>query len=165
MVLVLMGVSGCGKSTVGKMLADRLNWRFVDADDHHPQANIDKMTQGVALSDQDRQPWLETLGAILRLARQNGTPTILACSALKQSYRNQLGIDQQRICSVFLEGDMQLIKGRLASRRHAFMNDGLLLSQFETLEVPADGFRISVSRSPGEICSQLIADLSLERPA
>ena len=161
MVIVLFGVSGCGKSTTGQLLADRLDWLFIDADDHHPVENIKKMRKGIALNDEDRRPWLQSLADMIATRNHQGHDTILACSALKQNYRDLLGIDQQHIVSVFLEGSVALIQSRLQKRKHAFMNDNLLRSQFDTLEIPDDGLIINVAEKPLTICNEIAGKLNL----
>ena len=136
-----MGVSGAGKSAIGAALARELGWRFIDADDLHPPQNVAKMAAGEPLSDDDRRPWLNSLNSILR----SETDVVLACSALKESYRRQLaeGIDAFRI--VHLRGDFDLIRTRLAQRRHRYMPASLLESQFEALEPPAEAIAVDVS--------------------
>jgi len=156
MVIVLFGVSGCGKSTIGKQLADQLNWQFIDADDHHPEQNIEKMRRGLPLSDEDRAPWLIRLRKLLDDHSQQGKHIVLACSALKQSYRELLGVDQKRIFSVLLEGSFELIQARLATRTHAFMNDNLLRSQFNSLEPAKDGLVVSIQLSQETICETIV---------
>jgi gluconokinase len=136
-----MGVSGAGKTTIGRLLAERLGWRFIDADEHHPKANVEKMAAGIPLEDADRWPWLDELNRLLRAERD----AVLACSALKESYRRRLlaGIAHARL--VFLEGDRALIAARVAARKHRYMPASLLDSQFATLEPPAQAIRIDVS--------------------
>ena len=142
MILVVMGVSGVGKTTIGRLVADRLGWRFIDADDHHPAANVAKMAAGTPLEDTDRWPWLDALNEILRKERD----AVLACSALKESYRKRLlaGLAETRV--VFLEGSKALIASRLAARKHRYMPASLLDSQFATLEPPVDAIRIDVAQ-------------------
>ncbi len=137
--VVVMGVSGCGKSTIGRALAERLGRRFLDADDFHPPANIAKMRSGVALGDDDRRPWLERLNALLRHGAAKGEPVVLACSALKRRYRDLLRRRVQGIVFVHLAGDRALIAARLAARDHAYMPGSLLDSQFAALEAPEAG--------------------------
>ena len=142
MILVVMGVSGVGKTTIGRLVADRLGWRFIDADDHHPAANVAKMAAGTPLEDTDRWPWLDALNEILRKERD----AVLACSALRESYRKRLlaGLAETRV--VFLEGSKALIASRLAARKHRYMPASLLDSQFATLEPPVDAIRIDVAQ-------------------
>ena len=136
-----MGVSGAGKSTIGAALARELGWRFIDADDHHPAANVAKMAAGMPLTDEDRWPWLDRLNSMLRSEKQ----AVLACSALKRAYRERLvaGIEDYRF--VYLSGDYGLIEGRLAQRRHRYMPASLLASQFEALEPPQDAIAVDVA--------------------
>jgi gluconokinase len=142
MIVVVMGVSGVGKTTIGRLVAARLGWRFIDADDHHPAANVAKMAAGVPLQDADRGPWLDSLNRIVRAERD----AVLACSALKESYRQRLlaGVGDSRI--VFLDGDKALIASRLAARKHRYMPAALLDSQFAALEPPAHAIRVDVAR-------------------
>jgi gluconokinase len=156
MIVVLMGVSGVGKTTLGKRLARRLAWPFIDADDYHPSANVAKMAAGVPLTDEDRWPWLDALNHRLRDERD----AIVACSALKQSYRERLlaGIGDARI--VFLQGSRALIAQRLAERKHRYMPPSLLDSQFATLEPPANAINVDVS-GEADACVEAIADAIL----
>lgn len=153
MIVVLMGVSGAGKTTIGQRLAQRLAWPFIDADDYHPSANVAKMAAGIALTDEDRWPWLDALNRRLREERD----AIVACSALKQSYRDRLlaGIDDARV--VFLHGSRALIAKRLAERKHRYMPASLLDSQLATLERPAHAITVDVSGEP-DACVQTIAE-------
>jgi len=142
MILVVMGVSGVGKTTIGRLVAETLGWRFIDADDHHPPANVAKMAAGVALQDADRWPWLDALNQLLRKEES----AVLACSALKESYRARLlaGIRDARV--VFLDGSKALIASRLAQRKHRYMPATLLDSQFAALEPPVDAIRVDVAQ-------------------
>jgi gluconokinase len=151
MIVVLMGVSGCGKSTVGQLLAECLRYPFLDADEFHPPANVAKMAAGTPLTDADRRPWLELLNGKL-LGEKNA---VLACSALKDSYRRVLarGISDCRF--VHLRGSLELIRARLADRKHRYMPASLLESQFATLEPPADAIDVDISQPP-ERCVELI---------
>ena len=141
MIAVLMGVSGSGKTTIGERVAARLGWRFIDADDHHPPANVAKMSAGIPLEDEDRWPWLDKLNGLLRAEGD----AVLACSALKEAYRQRLlaGVGERRL--FFLAGDKALIASRLAARKHRYMPASLLDSQFATLEAPAQAIRVDVS--------------------
>jgi carbohydrate kinase (thermoresistant glucokinase family) len=131
-IVIVMGVSGAGKSTIGAALARELGWPFIDADDHHPPANVVKMAAGVPLTDADRAPWLEKLNELVRREKD----AVLACSALKQSYRDRLTAGLPVFAFVFLKGSFELISARLAERRHRYMPASLLRSQFETLQPP-----------------------------
>jgi len=139
-----MGVSGCGKSTIGQPLAERLGCPFFDADEFHPPANVAKMAAGIPLTDADRQPWLELLNAKLR-AQDNA---VLACSALKESYRRTLSQGLAHCRFVHLRGSIELIRARLAERKHRYMPASLLESQFATLEPPQDAIEIDVGQAP-----------------
>ena len=155
MIVVLMGVCGCGKSTVGRALARELGWTFVDADDLHPQANVEKMASGIPLTDDDRWPWYERIVGQLRLLSAGGNHVVLACSALKQAYRDRLArAGDVRV--VYLKGDAATIQPRISSRSGHFMPASLLASQFVTLEEPADAFVVDVAQ-PAEAQVALIA--------
>jgi len=136
-IVLLMGVSGCGKTTVGQALARKLGWRFLDADDFHPEANVAKMARGVALTDDDRWPWFDRIVAEMRRLTALGEHAVVACSALKQAYRDRLAAGGD-VRVVYLKGDAATIEPRLALRRGHFMPASLLPSQFATLEEPAD---------------------------
>jgi len=143
--VVVMGVSGCGKTAVGEALARRLGARFVDADDFHPPANVEKMRAGVPLDDADRAPWLATLNALLRDEAAARRPVVLACSALRQRYRDALAEGVPGLRVVHLSGSFELIASRLAARRHRYMPASLLRSQFEALEPPREAVTVDVS--------------------
>ena len=146
-----MGVSGSGKSTVGALLAQRLGVEFLDADEFHPPENVAKMAAGVPLSDEDRWPWLERLNAELKKRED----AVLACSALKESYRRALAQGVQ--CRfVHLRGPIELIRARMETRRHRYMPASLLESQFATLEPPAGAVEVDIAESP-ERCVEIIA--------
>jgi gluconokinase len=163
MIVVLMGVTGSGKTTIGTLLAQRTGTVFADADDYHPQANKDKMRAGIPLNDEDRQPWLEILNGLLRSWYQSGQGGVLACSALKEKYRQTLerGIPANAITFVWLDGDKELLSERLAARHHEYMNPKLLDSQFATLEPPKDALRVNIDHSPAEIVDQILEHVSL----
>jgi len=150
MIIVLMGVTGTGKSTIGRALAESLGWTFLDADEFHSPANIEKMKTGIPLSDLDRKPWLEDLRAAVHNSVARNESAVLACSALKESYRQFLLRDNDAKL-VYLKGDYGLIKERLRNRRDHYMNPDLLDSQIQTLEEPADCLEIDVSAEPLEI--------------
>jgi gluconokinase len=145
-----MGVAGSGKTTVGRALAAELGWKFYDADDFHPPANVEKMARGVPLDDADRLPWLETLRALVRDCLERGESGVLACSALKAGYRAYLLLDG-RVKLAYLKGNFDLIQKRLASRRGHFMPAAMLESQFAALEEPEKEFHIDISKTPEEI--------------
>ena len=159
-VLVLIGPMGCGKTTIGRMLAERLACPFFDADDFHPPGNVAKMRAGIALTDADRIPWLNRLRAEINLWLEQDTPAVLACSALKQSYRDQLGIDQQSVVSVYLKGSVELIEARISRRRHRYMPAELLRSQFDALEEPQDGIIVDIAPTPAQVADAIIDQLN-----
>lgn len=135
--LIVMGVSGSGKSTIGKALADRLGWPYEDADDYHPPANVAKMSAGHPLTDDDRWPWLRAIAAEIDRVADDGGCVVFGCSALKRSYRDVLVHGRADTRIVYLDGSRDLIASRMAARRHHFMPPGLLDSQFATLEPPS----------------------------
>jgi gluconokinase len=152
MIIVLMGVTGAGKTTVGLLLAKQLSWQFADADDFHSAANIDKMRRGIPLTDADREPWLEALrAAILRWVAERKN-VILACSALKQRYRERLRIGPE-IKLVYLKGSYDLIFSRLQNRHGHFATASILAGQFADLEEPSDAVIVSAADSPEQIAA------------
>jgi len=158
MIVVLMGVSGSGKTTIGTLLAERLHTVFADADDYHPVANKEKMASGQPLNDDDRQPWLEELNRLMQ-GWFNGTGSgVLACSALKEKYRVTLagGMPEGTVHFVLLEGDPQMIAARMAHRSGHFMNPKLLASQLATLEPPKDALRVVNNRAPGVVVDEIL---------
>src|SRR5262245_55135704 len=162
MIVVVMGVSGSGKTTVGKALAGKLGWRFIEGDDYHPPSNVEKLRAGTPLTDDDRRPWLAALRERVDQAVAAGESIVLACSALKHSYQDYLERhDPSRIRFVYLHGPEDLIRQRLAARKGHFMNPGLLHSQFETLEPPADAVRVDVTRPPEEVAEEVRRKLGL----
>jgi gluconokinase len=156
MIVVLMGVSGAGKTTIGKALAASLGCDFLDGDDWHPPASVAKMAAGQPLDDDDRWPWLERLNAELRSREARGESAVLACSALKERYRERLTSGLAKVELVFLEGSFELIRERLAARQHRYMPPALLQSQFVALEPPEQAIRIDVALAP-EQCVALIS--------
>jgi gluconokinase len=152
-----MGVVGAGKTTVGSLLAQKLGWRFADADDFHPAANVEKIRRGIPLNDSDRAPWLEALrDAILRW-NSEGQNAVLACSALKRKYRDVLRADGVQF--VYLQGDFELIEQRLRARHGHFASDSILKSQFEDLEKPTDAITVEIDKTPEAIVSEIIDKL------
>ncbi len=136
-IVVLMGVSGSGKTTVGQTLANQLGVPFYDGDDFHPPQNIAKMAQGIPLDDDDRAPWLAALQRLITNHGQRGESAVIACSALKKTYRDQLRQGSQAVCIVYLQGSPTLIRERLAARQAHFMKADMWQSQFESLEPPS----------------------------
>ena len=161
MIVVVYGVSGSGKTTVGRLLAEQLNWLFLDADDFHPAANIDKLRSGTPLTDADRWPWLEVLAQKIIVLQAQGRSAVLACSALKPTYRTQLGVDESIVRSVLLSGSLEVIQARLGQRQHAFMATSLLQSQLATLQPSSDSLVVDIAELPEKICQQIIDDLGL----
>lgn len=162
MIVVLMGVSGSGKSTVGKILAEQLGWTFLEGDDFHPPANVAKMRAGVPLTDADRAPWLADLRERIDAAYNRGENVILACSALKHAYQDYLAKHEpDGVRYVYLHGSEELIRQRLAARTGHFMRPGLLHSQFEVLEPPDHALRVEISGTPEAIAGDIRSKLNL----
>ncbi|AWB66099.1 gluconate kinase [Saccharobesus litoralis] len=159
MIYVVMGVSGCGKSTVGQMLAEQLNVAFYDADDFHPKANVAKMTAGMPLNDEDRWPWLQSLADNMAQWQRDGG-AVLACSALKQSYRDLLAsVDSQVVQFIYLQGSFATLLARLKGRKGHFMQADLLQSQLDTLEEPASAITVSIDQPVDELVSDILKAL------
>ena len=158
MTVVIMGVCGCGKTTIGRALADELGWVFLDADEYHPESNVAKMAAGVALTDDDRWPWLDRLSRELRALHAGGRHAILACSALRQAYRDRLATAGD-VKWVYLKGDLATIEPRLASRRGHFMPPSLLASQFAALEEPAAAIVVDIRQSIADQVAQIASGL------
>lgn len=148
---IVMGVSGSGKTTVGKALADQLRWEFYDADDFHPPANVAKMANGMALDDADRAPWLLALHELISSSLQADRRGVLACSALKERYRQQLTEGCEGVQIIHLRGSYDLIWSRMEKRADHYMKPSMLQSQFETLEEPADALIVDISASIADI--------------
>lgn len=154
-----MGVSGSGKSTIGKLLSTRLNIPFFDGDDYHPQSNIDKMKKGIPLSDNDRQGWLITLNH-LAIKQVSKSSCIIVCSALKASYRGILSAHlQNQVQWIYLSGGFNLIFSRIKKREQHFMSSDLLQSQFDTLELPKHALTIDIGLTPEAIVEKIIKEL------
>ena len=158
MIVVLMGVSGVGKTTIGKLLAAHTGWRFEDADDYHSEENRRKMAAGIPLTDVDRGQWLSALHERMLQYCQKAESVILACSALKQQYRELLagGFAKSEMRFVYLHAPASLIKERMKSRHHPYMNPDLLDSQVATLEVPSDAWPVAVSGSPEKAVEEIL---------
>jgi carbohydrate kinase (thermoresistant glucokinase family) len=162
--VIVMGVSGCGKSTVGALLALHLRWEFEDADWFHPAANVDKMHKGIPLTDEDRWPWLKAVAAWIDKTRRCGGHDVVACSALKRRYRDILIGDRPDVRLVYLKGDETLIARRIATRHEHFMPRSLLHSQFEALEEPGpdeNPIIVSIEPPPREIVAQILSALHI----
>ena len=163
MILLMMGVCGCGKTTTGEALAAALAWPFFDADDFHPPANVAKMAAGQPLDDADRWPWLDRIADEMRVILARNGNAVLACSALKQIYRDRL----QRagdVRIVYLKGDEALIASRLAARQHRYMPPALLASQLATLEEPRDALTIDIREPVTQQIARIIDELALAAP-
>jgi gluconokinase len=151
LLFIVMGVSGCGKTTMARILANATGGGWLDADDFHSAANKARMTAGIPLTDEDRGPWLDRLNAELLAADDKGKPVFLACSALKQTYRDRLIAGLPRARFIYLKGSFELIRSRLAHRRNHFMPAGLLESQFADLEEPKDAIVLDISRTEDQL--------------
>ena len=163
MVIVVMGVSGAGKTTVGRLLARDLGAEFLEGDDFHPRANVEKMRSGIPLDDDDRRPWLLALRQQIDRWRAEGRAGVLACSALKEAYREILGAGQPGIHFVYLKGDEEQIRGRLELRSGHYMPPTLLPTQIAALEEPRDAIVADVSGTPEAIAAQIMAALDATR--
>jgi len=161
MIIVVMGVCSSGKTLIGSLLAQRLSVTFYDADNFHPQSNVDKMSKGIPLDDNDRLPWLEGIARKMPQWSKRGG-TVLACSALKNSYRDILKTGASNIKFVYLKGTKQVILERLRNRKGHFFPESLVDSQFETLEEPKDAIVIDITRKPDLIVEQIIENINKE---
>jgi gluconokinase len=155
MILVIMGVSGSGKSTIGQSLAAELGWSFFEGDDFHSAANVEKMANGIALTDADRADWLAALAQLIHNLSGDGHSGVLACSALKQSYRETLGQNISNVQFIYLKGDYDLILKRLQARQGHYMRPELLKSQFEALEEPGQALVVDVASPVAIIVRQI----------
>lgn len=158
MIFIIMGVSGSGKSTVGRILADKLDCKFYDADDYHPRENIEKMSKGIPLNDADRKPWLISLKTLIE---NQSDKAVLACSALKQSYRDILDLPDKNIVFIYLKGDKDLIKERLSGRESHYAGVDLLDSQFDVLEEPEGALTFNIVSSPEDIVQGILKQVDL----
>lgn len=156
---IVMGVSGCGKTSVGKLLAEQLGWDFYDADEFHPPINVKKMADGIPLNDSDRAPWLASLRGLILSSLKGDKPGVLACSALKELYRQQLLKDNEGIQLIYLKGSYDLIWSRMSARKGHYMKPEMLQSQFETLEEPANALTIDVSTPMDDIISKVLEQM------
>ena len=156
MFYIVMGVSGTGKSTIGKLLSDRTGWTFYDADDFHPLTNIIKMKRGIPLNDEDRLPWLLKLKQLITNTIDSDRQGILACSALKSEYRQILQNDRSEVRFIYLRGDYDCIQSRVRQRTGHFMSSALLRSQFDTLEEPKNAIKVDVSHTPEAIVKEIL---------
>ncbi|WP_297793600.1 gluconokinase [uncultured Eudoraea sp.] len=157
-IYFIMGVSGCGKSTIGNLLADKLNVPFYDGDNYHSELNVKKMASGRPLTDNDRQDWLRSLNDLARSHSQKGA--VIACSALKESYRHILDADLKGNSKwIYLDGSFEDIMNRLRKRKGHFMPSDLLKSQFETLEPPHKAIQVSINRAPEEIVENIMEQI------
>ena len=162
-VVIVMGVSGSGKSTIGSLLAGRLQWEFEDGDWFHPAANVEKMHKGIPLNDEDRGPWLRSIAAWIDKTRNEGGHGVIACSVLRRRYRDVLIGDRTDVRLVYLKGNEELIARRIATRHEHFMPPSLLHSQFAALEEPVadeNPITISIEPRPGEIVAQILLALN-----
>lgn len=160
--LVVIGVSGSGKTTVAKLVAERLDYRFFDADDFHPPENIAKMKAGIALDDEDRKPWLARLADLLAVSSRKGEPVVLACSALKRAYRERLASACEALLFVYLAGDPDVLFKRLSERKGHYMPASLLASQLEALEVPGrdeNAIELDIAQTPEALVGKIGARL------
>lgn len=160
MIVILMGVVGAGKTTVGRLLAEQLGWEFADADDFHPAANVDKIRRGIPLTDEDRAPWLARLRAAIIGWISERRDVVLACSALKQIYRRELQAGPE-VRFIYLKGSTDLIAARLRAREGHFAGEQILASQFGDLEEPQQALTVNISSSPPEIVAQIRRKLGL----
>jgi gluconokinase len=160
MIVIIMGTTGSGKTTIGTLLAKRLGWEFVDADDFHPPANVEKMKHGIPLTDEDREPWLKALHDKIVEWIAEARNVVLACSALKQSYRDELRVGPD-VKFVYLQGSYELFSQRVLARKGHFAKQDLLASQFATLEEPRDAITVDAAPPPEKIVAEVRRQLAL----
>ena len=158
--IIVMGVSGCGKSSVGKLLAEKLGWDFYDADDFHPPVNVKKMADGIPLDDSDRAPWLASLHELISSSLKQNQPGVLACSALKERYRQQLMEGNENIQLVYLKGSYELIWSRMSTRREHYMQPEMLQSQFDALEEPVNALTMDISGPVDDISLKVLEQIN-----
>jgi gluconokinase len=160
MIVIVMGVVGAGKTTIGRLLAEQPGWQFADADDFHPPSNVEKIRHGVALSDADRQPWLASLRSAIEYWISEKRNVVLACSALKRSYRRELEVGPE-VRFVYLKGSPDLIADRLRSRHGHFAGEPILASQFADLEEPEAAVTVEIAATPEQIVAKIREKLGL----
>jgi gluconokinase len=163
-VIVVMGVSGSGKTTIAEEIARRLGWEFAEGDAFHPPANVAKMRSGIPLTDEDRWPWLDAIAAWIEGVRAAGSRGVVTCSALRRRYRERLARGRDDVRFVYLRGDYDLIASRMAAREHAYMPASLLRSQFDTLEEPGTDENpvvVAIDRAPETLVDEIVAALGL----
>jgi len=156
-----MGVAGCGKTTIGRLLAKKLSWRFNDADEFHPAANVAKMTAGQPLNDEDRAPWLKAISDHIADCLAQHVGAVVTCSALKKSYRDVIMVDPSQVKLVHLQGSRELLWARISGREGHFMKPAMLDSQLATLEVPEDALTVDIAPEPEAIVASICDSLSL----
>jgi gluconokinase len=161
MIVIVMGVVGSGKTTVGRLLAEQLGWEFADADEFHSPANVEKIRKGIGLTDADREPWLQSLHAAILQWIAGRRNAVLACSALKRSYRSQLEAGPE-VRFVYLKGSAPLIASRLQARRGHFANEQILASQLSDLEEPENAVTVAIAGTPPDIVQEIRRRLALE---
>jgi gluconokinase len=161
MVAIVIGVTGAGKTTVGHAFAEALGWEFHDGDELHSEASKRKMHLGIALDDADRAPWLAALRKLIQSMVSEGRNGVIACSALKQSYRDEIVVDPKLVKVVYLKGSKEIIAERLRARTGHFMNPDLLQSQFDTLEEPRDAIVVDISEAPEAIVNEIRSRLGV----
>jgi len=162
LAIVLMGVSGCGKTSVGKALSAELGWSFYEGDEFHSPENVETMSMGMPLNDEDRAPWLEALHDLIADKLQAGENHILACSALKTKYRQQLQEDNEGVVFVYLDGNFELIWSRMHTRDDHYMKPEMLKSQFDTLENPVNALQVDIAQPIEAIVREIIECLETE---
>jgi len=160
MFIILMGVSGCGKTTIGEKLASALHIPYYEGDTFHPTSNVEKMSNGIPLTDEDRKAWLTALAKLISAKIIKVEEGVLACSALKEKYRDQLRVDPEKVQFVYLKGSYDLIFSRMKQRQGHYMPADLLRNQFKDLQEPDDIFTVNIDQTPGEILAEILSYLS-----
>jgi carbohydrate kinase (thermoresistant glucokinase family) len=160
--IILMGVSGCGKTTIGQRLSSQLDIPFYEGDDFHSEANVEKMANGVPLTDEDRENWLAVLADLIQDELGDGHSGVLACSALKEKYRQQLKVDPKKVVFIYLKGKYNVILTRMMTRENHYMGPEMLRSQFQTLEEPQGVFTVAIDPPPDRIVDQIMGYLKEE---